>query len=90
MDTHAGWRTPLLALAVFAVACGTQDRLPLEPSSRSTLANTQLPEITGRVLGPDGRNVCRTAANQQIVLEAIPQSFELPFPETVFLACPPS
>jgi hypothetical protein len=88
MDTHPGWRTPLSALAILTVACGTQDRHPLEPSSRSTLANTQLSGITGRVLGPDGRNICRTASNQQIFVDAIPQSFELPFPEPVFLSCP--
>jgi hypothetical protein len=88
MDTHPGWRTPLSALAMFAVACGTQDRLPTEPSSRSTLANTQTSEINGRVLGPDGRNICRTATNQELVVFAIPQSFELPFPEPVILTCP--
>jgi hypothetical protein len=88
MDTDPGWRTLLPALAVFAVACGTQDRHPTEPSSRSTLANTQASEINGRVLGPDGRNVCRTVTGQSLVVHAIPQSFELPFPEPVVLTCP--
>ena len=82
MDTRPGWRTPLSALAVFTVACGTQDRHPLEPSSRSTLANVQQSEITGAVQGPDSRNVCRTVSNQDtMIVHAIPQSFELPFPD---------
>ena len=88
MDTDPGWRTPLSALAILTMACGTQDRQPLEPSSSSTPANTQLSTITGRVLGPDGRNICRTAVNQAILVDAIPQSFELPFPDPVFLSCP--
>ena len=88
MDTHPGWRTPLSALAVFAVACGTQDRLPTEPSARSTLANVQQSEIHGAVLGPDGRNICRTVGQDTIFVDAIPQSFELPFPEFVMLVCP--
>ncbi len=88
MNTHQGWQSPLSALAVFTVACGTQDRLPLEPSARSTLANVQQSEIHGAVLGPDGRNICQTATNQEILVDAIPQSFDVPFPETVFLACP--
>lgn len=89
MDTHPGWQSPLSALAIFAVACGTQDRHPLEPSARSTLANTQASEITGRVLGPDGRSICRTVTNQDtMIVFASPQSFELPFPDGVILACP--
>jgi hypothetical protein len=88
MDTHPGWRTPLSALAIFTVACGMQDRLPTEPSSRSTLANVELSELRGSVLGPDGRNVCRTVTGQTMVVHAIPQSFELPFPEPIVLTCP--
>jgi hypothetical protein len=89
MDTHPGWRTPLSALAIVAVACGTQDRLPTESSSGNTLANTQLSEITGRVLGPDGRNICRTVTNRDtMIVFASPQSFEIPLPEPVILACP--
>jgi hypothetical protein len=89
MDTRPGWRTPLSALAALTVACGTQDRLPLEPSSRSTLASTQASEITGRVLGPDGRNLCRTITSQDTInVFASPQSLELPFPAPVTLACP--
>ena len=89
MDTRPGWRTPLSALALFTVACGTQDRLPLEPSSRSTLANVQQSEIAGAVLGPDSRNVCRTVSNHDtMVVHAIPQSFELPFPDPLVLICP--
>jgi hypothetical protein len=88
MDTRAGWRMPLSALAILAVACGTQDRLPTESSLSNTLANTQLSEITGRVLGPDGRNICRTVTGQSLVVLAIPQSFELDFPEEVILTCP--
>ena len=88
MDTRPGWRTPLSALAVFTVACGTQDRLPLEPSSRSTLANVQQSELHGAVLGPDGRNICRTVTGQTMVVDAIPQSFDLPFPQGVILTCP--
>ena len=88
MDTDPGWRTLLPALAVFAAACGTQDRHPTEPSSHSTLANTQTSELTGRVLGPDGRNVCRTVTGQTLIVHAIPESFELPFPEPVVLTCP--
>lgn len=89
MDTRPGWRTPLSALAIFAVACGTQDRLPLEPSSRSTLANVQQSELHGAVLGPDGRNICRTVTNDDsIFVDAVPQSFDLPFPPTVLLVCP--
>ena len=88
MDTHPGWRTPLSALAVFAAACWTQDRLPLEPSARSTLANIELSELRGAVLGPDGTNVCRTVTGQTMIVHAIPQSFELPFPEPLVLTCP--
>jgi hypothetical protein len=89
MDTHPGWRTPLSALAIFAAACGTQDRLPLEPSSRSTLTNVQQSELHGAVLGPDGRNICRTVTDDDSVfVDAIPQSFELPFPPGVLLDCP--
>jgi hypothetical protein len=89
MDTHPGWRTPLSALAVFAVACGTQDRLPTETSSRNTLANVQQSELHGAVLGPDGRNICRTVTDDDsIFVDAIPQSFELPFPPGVLLDCP--
>src|SRR5687768_9914373 len=88
MDTDPGWRALLPALAVFAAACGTQDRHPTEPTSHSTLANTQTSELTGRVLGPDGRNICRTVTGQSLVVLAIPQSFELPFPPEVVLTCP--
>jgi hypothetical protein len=89
MDTQPGWRMPLSALAIFAVACGTQDRLPLEPSSRSTLSNVQQSELHGAILGPDGRNICRTVTNEDsIFVDAIPQSFDLPFPEGVLLVCP--
>jgi hypothetical protein len=88
MNTHHGWQSPLSALAVFTVACGTQDRLPLEPSSRSKLANIQLSDLRGAVLGPDGRNICRTVTGQTMVVDAIPQSFDLPFPQGVILTCP--
>jgi hypothetical protein len=88
MDTRPGGRTPLTALVIFAVACGTQDRLPTESSSRSTLANVELSELRGAVLGPDGRNVCRTVTGQTFVVHAIPQSFELPFPDPIVLTCP--
>jgi hypothetical protein len=89
MDTHLGWRTPLSALAIVAAACGTQDRLPLEPTQQAGLPNTQLSEISGRIVGPDGRNVCRTVTAQDtLFVLAIPQDPTLPFPEVVFVGCP--
>jgi hypothetical protein len=60
MRTLHGWRTPLLALAITAVACGTEDRLPLEPPSRPTPSHTGIPDITGVILGPDGTSICNS------------------------------
>jgi hypothetical protein len=89
MDTHPGWRTPLSALAIFAAACGTKDRLPLEPTQQAGLPNTQLPEISGRIVGPDGRNICRTVtAQDELFVDAIPQDPTLPFPEFNLVTCP--
>ena len=89
MDTRPGWRTSLSTLALLAVACGTQDRLPTDPSSRGTLANIQTSQLRGAVLGPDGRNLCRTLSNADtLFVVAIPQSFELPFPDGALLVCP--
>ena len=89
MDTHLGWRTPLSALAIFAAACGTQDRLPLEPTQQAGLPNTQLQQISGRIVGPDGRNICRTVtAQDELFVDAIPQDPTLPFPEFNLVTCP--
>jgi hypothetical protein len=78
------------ALGTGHIHSGLRDArpLPTEPSSRSTLANVELSELRGAVLGPDGRNVCQTVTGQTFIVHAIPQSFELPFPAEVVLTCP--
>jgi hypothetical protein len=88
MRTLPGWRTPLLALAITAVACGTEDRLPLEPTSRATSSATEDPDITGAILGPDGTSICNSVPAGSVFLVYAIDAVNLFIPNVQEVACP--
>ena len=64
------WVAPLLAAAW--VACGGGETTPLDPPS---LAPSRPPTISGRVLGPDGSNICGTIESGTMLVRLLNPDF---------------
>ena len=78
----AGW-----LLAAAGLGCGRDDPTVMEPSHQvSSLA------VSGRVLGPDGRNICRTIGEGTVLLRLLDPEFgtgsDVPFLAQQDLTCP--
>ncbi len=78
----AGW-----LLAAAGLGCGRDDPTVMEPSHQvSSLA------VSGRVLGPDGRNICRTIGEGTVLLRLLNPEFgtgsDVPFLAQQDLTCP--
>lgn len=78
---------PLL-LGILWVACARDDTTLLDPS----LARAQPHTISGKLLGPDGRNVCRTIGSGTMLAQLLNPDFgitsDIPFLGEQEITCP--
>jgi hypothetical protein len=85
---HAGRPAATLLLAALWLGCARDETGMTEPSSQSPAG---LREITGRILGPDGRNICRTIEEGTMLVNLINPEFDGTNPlffETQEVTCP--
>jgi hypothetical protein len=83
------WAAALLLLVTPWMACARDDTSPLGPPS---LAQSPSLMISGRVLGPDGENICGTIGSGTMMVQLLNPEFgitsDIPFLGEQELSCP--
>jgi hypothetical protein len=78
----------LLVLGLLGLACGRDETSPFSPPSLADGSNA----ISGEVLGPDGKNVCRTIRSGTMLVQLLNPEFGIssdnPFLGVQELTCP--